>query len=336
MQDEGSRDVDPPAAGNRCDHGAVTAMSRRWLINNAARGPRSVKDRGLDVDEVAHNAIVVPRLRHSRDAGTRTASVCSHPRWRGLQCAPVRVPRPDRVPSTSFRQQPRANSGHNGRHIDVAEGDGLTRLLFACAGRPPKNALSPALETPEGAGTAQPFQVAGLIDAIHAFPVAQARDCGVPEWNLRGDFTDDLEQVRTDLVPLLTPQAARTLLSVWEDYLADDANFDFAPTLVHADVAVDHLLVTDARISGLIDFGDVAIGDPDYDLSYLFAGAGPAFVRRVQEHRGRPLSDRLVAKLRFWSLADPANDVLHGVENDLPGFRDRSLRLLHERLASAR
>ena len=177
-------------------------------------------------------------------------------------------------------------------------------------------------------------QVAEIIDAVHAFPVDVARECGVPEEDPRADFTGDLEQVRVDLLPLLPAEAAGTLVRAWEGYLADDANFAFDPGLIHADVSLDHLLVATDRISGLIDFGDVAIGDPDYDLSFLWAQAGPGFVRRVQQHRGGPWDDRLTAKLRFWALADPAGDVLHGIENDMPEFRDRSLRLLLDRLTA--
>ncbi len=177
-------------------------------------------------------------------------------------------------------------------------------------------------------------QVADIIDAIHAFPVDQARVCGVPEWDLCQDFADDLVRIRAEVVPLLPSDAARTLLAAWDHYLDDGANFDYVPTLTHSDVALDHLLVADSEISGLIDFGDVAISDPDYDLCFLWSQAGRAFVQRIQEHRGEPMSTRLVSKLRFWALADPANDVLHGIDNGMPDFRDRSVRLLHDRLSA--
>jgi aminoglycoside 2''-phosphotransferase len=114
----------------------------------------------------------------------------------------------------------------------------------------------------------------------------------------------------------------------------DDADFAYVPTLTHSDVALDHLLITGSKISGIIDFGDVAISDPDYDLSFLWAEAGSAFVQRVQQFRGEPLHRRLTSKLQFWALADPANDVLHAIENDMPEFQDRSMRLLHDRICA--
>ncbi len=86
-------------------------------------------------------------------------------------------------------------------------------------------------------------------------------------------------------------------------------------------------------VTGLIDFGDTTIGDPDYDLCYLWSETGPGFIRRLQELRGVPFSDRLERKLRFWELADVTEDVLHGIEHGLAEFRDHSLALLRDLLS---
>ncbi|GAB2683644.1 phosphotransferase family protein [Nocardia thraciensis] len=180
---------------------------------------------------------------------------------------------------------------------------------------------------------ATPRRIAELIEGVHGFSVVRARELGVETWDLRAEFTADLKTVRAEVVPLLGPTEADALLRAWEGYLGDDANFDYRPTLTHADVSLDHLLVTGTEITGLIDFGDVEIGDPDYDLCYLYPDAGPDFVRRVQHCRGTELGSRQEAKLRFWACADPALDVLHAVENGMPEFREERLRVLSEALA---
>ena len=40
--------------------------------------------------------------------------------------------------------------------------------------------------------------------------------------------------------------------------------------VVVRDLSIGHLLTTDGRLSGIIDFGDVALGDPAADLAYLW------------------------------------------------------------------
>jgi aminoglycoside phosphotransferase (APT) family kinase protein len=47
---------------------------------------------------------------------------------------------------------------------------------------------------------------------------------------------------------------------------------DFKPSLVHADLGPGHLLVHDGRLAGVIDWGDMRVGDPALDYSYLLAG----------------------------------------------------------------
>ncbi|MFC6884898.1 MULTISPECIES: phosphotransferase [Actinomadura] len=167
--------------------------------------------------------------------------------------------------------------------------------------------------------------IARVLDAVHAFPAERARELGVPLQEPREEYADSERLAREHVVPLLPRGEADALLAAFGAYLGDDANFPDEPVLIHGDVSLDHLLVTGTEITGLIDFGDVAVGDPDFDLAYLWQQAGPGLVRRVQEERGAPMTARLEAKLRFWALADPVEDVLHGMENDLPDLSERRL-----------
>ncbi|MEV0970082.1 phosphotransferase [Microtetraspora glauca] len=171
-------------------------------------------------------------------------------------------------------------------------------------------------------------RIAALIDAIHAFPVGRARELGVPESDPRAEFGERLDLLRAEVVPALPSSESRTLVAAFEDYIGDDACFDYEPVLIHADISLDHLLVTGTDVTGLIDFGDTTIGDPDYDLCYLWSETGPGFTQRLQELRGVPFTDRLQRKLRFWELADAAADVLHGIEHGHSEFRDESLAVL--------
>lgn len=208
--------------------------------------------------------------------------------------------------------------------------------VFGCYPIVPGESLSPEqwaerglLDAPE-----PPRQIAAFLDAVHAFPAGRALELGAREWDMRADYAGDLAGVRAHVVPHLPPGEASALLRTWEAYLADDANFAYRPTFVHADVSLDHLLVTGDRVTGVIDFGDAEVADPDYDLNYLWAEAGTAFVRRVQAARGRELTARQLAKLRFWAWSDLANDVVHAVEHDLPDLREESLTELRELLAA--
>lgn len=181
------------------------------------------------------------------------------------------------------------------------------------------------------AGTAR--VVAEFMAGVHGFPVGRARELGVMEWDTRVEFAAGLEAVRAQVISLLSGVEGRRLLDLWDEFLSGERNFEYEPVLIHADMSIDHLLGTGDRITGVIDFGDARIGDPDYDMCYLWTGAGTEFVRRVQEYRGRVLDDRLVAELRFWEKSDRAFDILHAIAHDLPEFRDESVHALRAALA---
>jgi aminoglycoside phosphotransferase (APT) family kinase protein len=59
-----------------------------------------------------------------------------------------------------------------------------------------------------------------------------------------------------------------------------------------------------AGIVGIIDWGDLAIGDPDFDLLYLRQDYGEAFVRRLLGHYPHPEPARLLHKLRVLDACD--------------------------------
>lgn len=47
--------------------------------------------------------------------------------------------------------------------------------------------------------------------------------------------------------------------------------------LVHGDLGPEHLLVTDGRVSGVVDWGDLMLGDPALDLAWTLHGTPPVF-----------------------------------------------------------
>ena len=48
----------------------------------------------------------------------------------------------------------------------------------------------------------------------------------------------------------------------------DDRYFQFETVLIHGDFSSEHVLLdlAEKKVTGIIDFGDAAIGDPAYDL----------------------------------------------------------------------
>jgi aminoglycoside 2''-phosphotransferase len=123
-----------------------------------------------------------------------------------------------------------------------------------------------------------------FLTALHAFPVKWARELGVLNLNESFKVTEKhystepsswremliqfYELTKQTVLPIISPTLQKRLTDRFERFLADERYFQFEPTLIHADFTEDHIIADfEARkINGIIDFGDVAIGDPAMDV----------------------------------------------------------------------
>ncbi len=148
--------------------------------------------------------------------------------------------------------------------------------------------------------------LAAFLQAVHAFPVEEARAIGVKEPPSRESAITSMPPEEIRVFPLLAPEEGAALARLIESFLADERNLTYPPTLLYNDFATEHIRFdTEAnRISGIIDWGDLEIGDPDYDLMYLRQDYGEDFVRRLLAYYPHPEPDRLLHKLRVWDACD--------------------------------
>ena len=90
------------------------------------------------------------------------------------------------------------------------------------------------------------------------------------------------------------------LVSVWEDAL-NAPNWDHPPTWIHGDLSAGNLLMTNHRLSAVIDFGGLAIGDPACDLAVawsLFEGESRETFRAANA-----IGDPAWSRGRGWALS---------------------------------
>jgi aminoglycoside phosphotransferase (APT) family kinase protein len=100
-----------------------------------------------------------------------------------------------------------------------------------------------------------------------------------------------------------TREERRALDAWWERFLAAPERQAFAPALCHGDLWHENLLLDDAgqRITGVLDWETLTVGDPAQDLAPL-RHAGDAFARATLEHYVAlsPRRDLLLARRVQW------------------------------------
>jgi aminoglycoside phosphotransferase (APT) family kinase protein len=155
----------------------------------------------------------------------------------------------------------------------------------------------------ERASSAVPL--ARFLAALHTIPI----DAGTRAWGP----TDDIERANLmkrargmrerlrALAPDLGGIDAGALLDL-VDRLATTPAREEPPCWVHGDLYARHLLVDDARRPcGVIDWGDVHLGDPALDLSIAFSFLPPAARAAFREAYG-PVDDATWDRARFRAL----------------------------------
>jgi aminoglycoside 2''-phosphotransferase len=192
----------------------------------------------------------------------------------------------------------------------IARGAATGAPLFvgyrAIAGAPMTPALLAGHSLTDAQARALAATMGSFLTALHSFPVAQARACGATTQSEPEHTRALLERVREHVYPLFPPP-----LHAWTDHLFGDALaspllWEYTPALVHGDLGSDHILFDPTRraIAGIIDFGDMAIGDPLGDFVGL-AAYDATFLEAALAAYTRPLGGAATERLAFYQKRLP-------------------------------
>jgi aminoglycoside phosphotransferase (APT) family kinase protein len=159
-------------------------------------------------------------------------------------------------------------------------------------------------------------QLGQFLAALHQFPIEQAAQLGLPtgdraSWRRR--YEDLYAQIQRQVLPLLAPAIHARVAAEWQAFLNDRTAWRSA--LIHHDLAGEHILYDPQRgtISGIIDWGDLAIGDPAIDFTGLLDAYGEEFVERVLACYPGQVGAGFRARMRFYRGVMPFNTVLFGL-----------------------
>jgi len=119
--------------------------------------------------------------------------------------------------------------------------------------------------------------LAGFLRSLHAIS-SEGGPLPGPDNFYRGSSLTVYDSETRKAIEVLAAQInAKTVTAVWEAALA--SRWSHAPVWVHGDMSVGNLLVSDGRLCGVIDFGQLCVGDPACDLA-------PAWTLFDEESRG--------------------------------------------------
>jgi aminoglycoside phosphotransferase (APT) family kinase protein len=152
------------------------------------------------------------------------------------------------------------------------------------------------------------------IAAIHELSPTVVEEAGLPIYEAaeyRERRLSELDRAAA------TGKVPPRLLQRWETALEDVGRWHFSPTVVHGDLAGEHVLAVEGSVSAVVGWGEAMVADPADDLAWLAAGAPADALAVVLESyaRARAASpDRDVAfRARLAGELALARWLLHGV-----------------------
>ena len=116
-----------------------------------------------------------------------------------------------------------------------------------------------------------------------------------PKAPIRDELTSDLGRALTHIhsVPVATARRAGLREPDWDDYRG-------TPFFLHLDFRGNNILVNPetGRLSGVIDWGNAAVGDPALDFMWLVVWRGWEFAQAVLRSYALPVDDGFVQRVK--------------------------------------
>jgi aminoglycoside phosphotransferase (APT) family kinase protein len=189
-------------------------------------------------------------------------------------------------------------------------------------------------ETAEAGSIANPVgfaeSLAEFLTALYGIDPAGGPAPGAHSFNRGGPVSVWDEQTRESLTRLRGHVDGNAAVAVWDTALS--AGSESRPVWVHGDVFATNLLVSDGRLSAVIDFGCSAVGDPACDLTIawtFFSGASRDAFRRALS-----LDPATWARARGWALWKALITIAPRIESQSRRVRE-ARRVLGEVLADS-
>jgi aminoglycoside 2''-phosphotransferase len=164
--------------------------------------------------------------------------------------------------------------------------------------------LTPAVRT------ALADQIGRFFHQLHTFPLSLL-PVSVPAVDPLAAYRSRRQAIEARVFPRLPPACARRCLQLLEDFEPSQRR-----ALLHGDLYEQHILLDPRKksVAGVIDFGDLATGDPDADLRTVLDDLGPAFLRAVLRAEPRERALRRFERARVYCVWDALTWNLEQIE----------------------
>lgn len=149
-------------------------------------------------------------------------------------------------------------------------------------------------------------ELGGFLEALHALPDAYGMQCNVPTLDRAADFAAAIQSAALRLAARHSTHVPNRLDAALTAWSVSPAHAPFASSLLHCDIAPGHVLFDprSGQLTGVIDFGDLALGDAARDFIYIYEDFGSHMLAAVLRHYAREDTATLLPRIHMWYILD--------------------------------
>lgn len=133
-----------------------------------------------------------------------------------------------------------------------------------------------------------------------------------------GYWMDMYNRIRKQLMPLMHEEKKKEVQEDFEAILSSLQESDFKTTVIHGDFGLSNILINkeDSKVTGIIDFGSLAIGDPAVDIASLIGPFGfqKSFIEDHFIHY--PEAKNYIQRAILYTKSFALQEALYGYENN--------------------
>lgn len=166
-----------------------------------------------------------------------------------------------------------------------------------------------------------------LMTDMQSISTSYAQSRGVPLINLKVAFTELYKDVILKVFPLIDIDTKQYILRQFNEYLNNRDYHSYEPKLIHGDLSPNHFLVDSKTrtLTGIIDFGDMSICDPDYEYLYILEDCGWSFTHDLLKIRGHAKPEKCLEKISLFVTFDQLTYVIEGIEKGIDSWVSEGL-----------
>lgn len=157
-------------------------------------------------------------------------------------------------------------------------------------------------------------QLATFLKQLHSIPFEQVRGIGINDIDNLSYWANMFERIQKKLFPFMKKESQRLISESFNSFL--NQNFSINKTLIHGDFGPSNIIFDSdtQRISGIIDFNEVSLGDPASDIASLIGpfGYGDDFIKSFESIYSNV--EELLQRAKFYASTFALQEALFGIE----------------------